>query len=455
MNKNLIAAALIPFLLTLTACGGGGDNSNQSPEPVITTTVIPYEETRGEWKHYMENTTTCTDGNCVEVIIELQRTKTIVENFEEDHVGLNLTQAWWQWTMTSTTTCLVGKECTTTEPVETYAKSTWEYTQVIYRTKYTMNDHTICEGGRINGESHSGCISTTVELSSVDLETYTITIPSALPDDFTMIKRPDQLVIDMPTSEEPTCVVYPIAIGGFMPERDLWFNNSFNYIHRMADTCEDNMIIQPIEHVEVDTIEVPVWNYAKANTMGFGGDTESGNRITIGSLVERNGADPFYEYELEIIETTYVRKYSDTEAQRFGLPTGNGEMYADRTMNEGLMSSHFDLDDNKHKTWIFVAATQVYELGQDKATLEYKLIGEMLAEGQTLIAATYSEVNNPEFQRFSCTRWATTWDCRDDQNNVFPISNPETIPKLTKFMDNQGKLIYDAILVQYKKTKGL
>jgi hypothetical protein len=35
MNKNLIAAALIPFLLTLTACGGGGgsDGGGVSPTP--------------------------------------------------------------------------------------------------------------------------------------------------------------------------------------------------------------------------------------------------------------------------------------------------------------------------------------------------------------------------------------------------------------------------------------
>jgi hypothetical protein len=35
MNKNLIAAALIPLVLTLTACGGGGgsDNGGINPTP--------------------------------------------------------------------------------------------------------------------------------------------------------------------------------------------------------------------------------------------------------------------------------------------------------------------------------------------------------------------------------------------------------------------------------------
>ena len=38
MNKNLIAAALIPFLLTLTACGG----SDSAPDP--------YETISGSWQ---------------------------------------------------------------------------------------------------------------------------------------------------------------------------------------------------------------------------------------------------------------------------------------------------------------------------------------------------------------------------------------------------------------------
>ena len=318
-----------------------------------------------------------------------------------------------------------------------------------------MNDHTTCEDGRIDGISHSDCYSTTEELSSEDLKTYTITIPSTLPDDFTIVKRPDQLVINMPTSEEPACVVYPKATNSHMPDRDLWFNNNNYYIHSMADTCENDMIIQPIDHVNIDTIEVPVFNYATANTMGFSGDNESGRKVTIGYLVERNGADPFYEYELSMVESTYIRKYSDRDANFYGLPTGNGEMYGDVTMHEQLQTIHFDFDGNQHKFYISVSATYVYELDQDKATLEYKLVGEMLADGQTMDAHTTSEINNPDFQGFGCTRWGSTWDCRSDGNDKFTIPNPETIPKLTKFMDNQGKLIYDAILAQYKKSKGL
>ena len=38
MNKNLIATALIPFLLTLTACGGSGTDSK--PDPIVTTPPV-------------------------------------------------------------------------------------------------------------------------------------------------------------------------------------------------------------------------------------------------------------------------------------------------------------------------------------------------------------------------------------------------------------------------------
>ena len=43
MNKNLIATALIPFLLTLTACGGGGgsDDGGVNPTPTPITNVAP------------------------------------------------------------------------------------------------------------------------------------------------------------------------------------------------------------------------------------------------------------------------------------------------------------------------------------------------------------------------------------------------------------------------------
>jgi hypothetical protein len=68
MNKNLIAAALIPLVLTLTACGGGGGSDdggvNPTPTPINKAPILSQIENKATYQDTaIEIALTASDSN--------------------------------------------------------------------------------------------------------------------------------------------------------------------------------------------------------------------------------------------------------------------------------------------------------------------------------------------------------------------------------------------------------
>jgi hypothetical protein len=69
------------FVLILSACGGGSEKKPE-PAPVITITESTYTEVSNGIKTEYLVTTTCTDGNCVEVTTETGITYQVTNTFD-------------------------------------------------------------------------------------------------------------------------------------------------------------------------------------------------------------------------------------------------------------------------------------------------------------------------------------------------------------------------------------
>jgi hypothetical protein len=81
MKQSCSTLLSISFVLIISACGGGGENTPE-PEPVITITTSTYTEAVDGVKTEYLVTTTCTDGNCVDVSSVLGTTHLVTNDFE-------------------------------------------------------------------------------------------------------------------------------------------------------------------------------------------------------------------------------------------------------------------------------------------------------------------------------------------------------------------------------------